>query len=124
VIEAFTHEGFLLKSLDVSQMVRGMAGRDLRRYVLLQAIHPDLTWQTLRLDPDAGVVVPCHIAVYELGDGQTVVTTGDPMSPSSWFGAWRTGNPGLAAIAEGFEGRIASALGAVSHTGARSVNAA
>jgi len=117
VIEAFVREGFSVKSTDVAKMVRGMADRDLRRYILLEATHPDLTWKALKLDLDAGVLVPCHVAIYELGDGQTVVTVGDPLEAVTSLTSWRETNPELAAVAEAIEDRVAHAVGTISRGG-------
>jgi uncharacterized protein (DUF302 family) len=117
VIEAFVREGFSMKSTDVTRMVRRIAHRDLRRYILLEATHPDLTWKALQLDLDAGVLVPCHIAIYELGDGQTVVTVADPLEAVTSLRSYRETSPELAAVAEAIENRVARALGAISRGG-------
>lgn len=118
VMEAFVAAGFTINATAVHETVR-RAGKDLRRYVLLEALHPRLMWEALRLDLDIGVLLPCEIAVYELADGQTVVTVADPMAPAAYFATWRKDHPALAAVARDLEDRVAEALQRVSQAARR-----
>jgi uncharacterized protein (DUF302 family) len=118
VMEAFVTAGFTINATSVHHTVR-RAGRDLRRYVLLEALHPQVLWEALRLDLDIGVLLPCEIAVYELADGQTVVTAADPMAPAAYFASWRKDHPALAAVARDLENHVAEALRAVSDAASR-----
>jgi uncharacterized protein (DUF302 family) len=90
-------------------------GRDLRRYVILSAVDIRAAHSALRADLDAGVLLPCNMAVYELADGQTVITVGDPFSAVTGSAAWQHERPDLGEIAASVEDRLAEVLGRVSH---------
>jgi uncharacterized protein (DUF302 family) len=124
VIEAFVAEGFLLKPTDVARMVKGTTGHELRRYILIEGTHPSLTWMALKLDLDVGVLLPFHIAIYELGDGETVVTVGNPLEAITAFASCRKENPELTAVAETIEDRVGRALATLAHEKPRPVAAA
>jgi hypothetical protein len=123
-VEGLSSEGFVLKSTDVTRLVKAGASRELRRYVLIDAIHPELTWEALKLDLDVGVIMPCRIAIYELADGETAVLAGELMGAAGDVESWRRAHPDLMRIVERLDSALAGALRRVSQARPRPRNAA
>jgi uncharacterized protein (DUF302 family) len=121
VIDALVREGFAVEATNLRALVQA-ADRDTRRYVVLHAIHPEMSWETLKLDLDAGVLLPCQLAIYELASGQTVVVANGPMAEAVY--TWRGDHPTLTRIALDLAERMGRALHLASHGGVRSPNAA
>jgi len=82
-------------------------GRDLRRYVLFEAWSPDLAFEAIHLDLEAGTTFPTRFAIYELADGETVVTATEPMAPLADEPGWRESAPAVARLADQERERIA-----------------
>lgn len=80
---------------------------DFRRYVLLDAWSPDLAFEALRVNLDAGPLLTTTVAVYELGDGETVMATRESLAPIADDPIWRDQEPTLADIADRERERIA-----------------
>lgn len=81
--------------------------RGVRQYVLIDAWSPDLAFEAIHLDLEAATVFPARLAIYELADGETVVTATEPMAPLADEPGWREGSPALARIADQERERIA-----------------
>jgi uncharacterized protein (DUF302 family) len=102
----FTH----LTTIDVREVMRRTLNQDFRHYVLLQACHPNLTLRALRADLDVGVLLVATVAVYELADGETVVTVGDPLATIGVTRGWKEEHPDLFEIASELDTELAGAL--------------
>ena len=96
-----------LAQTDVRQHFRTHLAHDLRRYMLIDAWSPDLAFETIHLDLEAGPMFPTRFLVYELGDGETVVTATEPMAPVADEVGWREYAPAIARIADQERERIA-----------------
>jgi uncharacterized protein (DUF302 family) len=82
VCQAIREEGLqALAQTDVREHFRTRLTRDLRRYVLIDGWSPDLAFETIHLDLEAGPMFPTRFLIYELADGETVVTATEPMAP-------------------------------------------
>jgi len=81
--------------------------RGLRHYVLFEAWSPDLAFEAIHLDLEAGTTFPTRFAIYELADGETVVTATEPMAPLADEPGWRESAPALARLADQERERIA-----------------
>jgi len=79
---ALADQGFgVLTEVDVQQTLRQKRGlTSLHR--ILGACHPVLAKQALRLERDAGLLLPCNVAVYEDESGVVVAA----LDPDSAFG--------------------------------------
>ncbi len=84
--------------------------QEFRRYVLLDAWSPDLAFEALRLNLDAGPLLTTTIAVYELDNGQNVVATRESLAPIADDAVWRAQEPGFAAVADLERARLSRAF--------------
>ena len=113
---ALLHEGLdVLVRLDVGNHFSDELGREFRRYVLIEAWSPELAFEALKRDLDAGVMLPTTFVIYELADGETVVVTREPLWPMSGDTTWREDEPSLARTAELECRRVARVLDRVQH---------
>src|SRR5262245_18647769 len=73
-IRALHAEGFdMIGSIDVRSYLARNAHHECRRYLLLEALLPQLTLDALQRDIGIGPILPTTVAVYELPDGETAV---------------------------------------------------
>ena len=71
---ALHHEGFdVVAIVDVRDYLAQNAHHECRRYVLLEALLPQVTLDALQHDSGTGPMLPTTIAIYELPDGETAV---------------------------------------------------
>jgi len=74
-------EGFgVLTEIDVKETLKKKLDREFRRYVILGACNPAYAYQSLGLDLDAGLLLPCNVIVYETDDKRTYVAAINPVS--------------------------------------------
>jgi uncharacterized protein (DUF302 family) len=119
---ALLHEGLdVLVRLDVRDRLSHELGREFRRYVLIEAWSPELAFEALKRDLDAGVMLPTTFVAYELADGETVVVTRDPLWPVFDGAVWHEDKASLARIAELECTRVARVLDRVQHGESASV---
>jgi len=105
--------------VDVRGSFQRDLGRDFRRYVLLEAWSPDLAFEGLRMDLDAGAIFPATFAIYELADGETAIMAKEPLAPVAVQPEWRRHSPGLAHIADRQSERVARVLERLQHASCR-----
>jgi uncharacterized protein (DUF302 family) len=89
-----------LGEIDVREQFARDLSHDFRRYTLVHAWSVQLAREALRHSPDAGTQLLAVFAVYELGDGETVVVATPPFASLTDDHQWRTAFPVLASIAD------------------------
>ena len=101
VSHAFQAEGFdVVSTLDVAGYLARHAQHPHRRYMLLEALMPQLTLQALQYDPAIGPILATTIAIYELADGSTAVSASPALAPVAFDFGWRAGRPAIGALAD------------------------
>lgn len=94
VTEALKAEGFgIISRIDVKETLRQKLGLDTEDYMILGACNPHLAHKALEAEPNVGLLLPCNVIVYRLGQ-DTEVQIQDPELMSSI-----TGNPSVRPIA-------------------------
>lgn len=87
-----------------------------RRYMLLEALAPELTLEALQHDPGIGPILPVTVGVYELADGETAVVASPPLAPVLSDFGWRAATPALATIGDRASEQLAQALDRLQRT--------
>ena len=87
-----------------------------RRYMLLEALAPELTLEALQHDPGIGPILPVTVGVYELADGETAVVASPPLAPVLSDFGWRAATPALATIGDRASEQLAQAFDRLQRT--------
>lgn len=95
---------------DVREYLVRTLHHDCRKYVLLEALAPDVTLEALQHDPGTGPILPITVAIFELADGETAVMASPPLAPVLSDFAWRETAPALATIGDRASEQLAQAL--------------
>lgn len=78
---ALKEEGFgIITEIDVKQTFKTKLDLDFRQYAILGACNPVLANRALGAEPQAGLLLPCNVIVYEdEGGAGTTVSVVDPL---------------------------------------------
>jgi uncharacterized protein (DUF302 family) len=107
--EALKEQGFgILTEIDLKEKLKEKLGVDFKRYMILGACNPPLAHQSLQVEADIGLLLPCNVIVYEEEQNRSVVAALDPGSMVEI-----TGNAALGAISAEARGRLEKALSAI-----------
>lgn len=81
---ALAAQGFgILTEIDLQETLAQKLHVPFRRYRIFGACNPQLAHEALAADLDAGVMLPCNVALYKDDEGRTVVTIVDPLQSVS-----------------------------------------
>lgn len=119
-VEALEKAGFRsIQRLDVTAAIRETLDREVRQYGIITALHPALAFRALRADLDVGAALMVRLAVYELGDGETVVAAEEPLEAPLSSRAWREEQPELVAVATALGDALGRVLAFIQHAAER-----
>ncbi len=105
VKDALKEQGFgILFELDMQKILKEKLNQDFRPYFVLGACNPPLANQALHIETEIGLLLPCHVVVYEDGDG-AIVSTIDPIASLGIVA-----NPDLDTIANDVKARFQRAI--------------
>ena len=80
-VEALKNEGFgIITEIDIKQTLKAKIGVDFPSYRILGACNPALAYEALKLENNAGTMLPCNVVVRDAGGGQTEVAAIDPVA--------------------------------------------
>ena len=75
---AFREEGFgVLTEVDVQSVLADRIGADVGPYRILGVCNPQLAFRALRLWRGFGLIAPCNVALYDVGEHRVVIAV-DP----------------------------------------------
>ncbi len=73
VTEALKEEGFgVITQIDATKIFKEKLDQDFRKYIILGACNPKLSFQALTGELEAGLLLPCNVVVYEQDEGSAV----------------------------------------------------
>ncbi len=99
--EELSIEGFgVLTEIDVKKTLKTKLGVDYDDYVILGACNPPFAYETLQVEKEIGLLLPCNIIVYRDG-GETFVSALLPTAAMSIVQ-----NDALRKIADEVEGKL------------------
>ena len=102
---ALQEQGFgILTEIDLAATLKEKIGAEIPAHVILGACRPPLAHAALQVDPSIGTVLPCNVAVRDLGDGSTRVEAFDPDAMTQLAG------DAFAEVAADARGRLTAAL--------------
>lgn len=106
--EALKAEGFgVLTEIDLKEKFKDKLGIDFRNYAILGACNPAIAHQSLQVEIDIGLLLPCNVIVYDR-DGGSAVAAIDAKSMLAV-----TGNPQLVESAETVNAALRRAIDAI-----------
>lgn len=108
--EALKAVGFgVLWEIDVPATLKAKIGvEDFRDYIILGACNPHLAHRALTAEIDLGLLLPCNVVVYDIGEGRAAVKA---IEPNQMMGF--VGNPALEPIAAEAREKLLAALEAL-----------
>jgi uncharacterized protein (DUF302 family) len=79
---ALKEQGFgVVTEIDMRKTFKAKLDRDFRKYAILGACNPNLAIRALSTEPEAGLMLPCNVLVYEDQDGSgATVSIVDPLA--------------------------------------------
>ena len=96
---ALKAEGFgVLTRIDVDKTLKAKIGVDVEPYVILGACNPGFAHRALQAEPELGLLLPCNVIVYKVGDKSAVSI----VDPTQMLGV-ADDNPELDALASEVE---------------------
>ena len=77
---ALKTEGFgILTSIDMKAVLKQKLDIEFQRYTILGACNPLLAHKALQIEQEVGLLLPCHIVVYENSADVTTISIADPL---------------------------------------------
>lgn len=111
VMDALNLEGFVeLSEIDVKETLKETLGVDFRNYLIVGVCHPEMTYEALGAEPNAGLLIPYHIVLQERNGADGVVVS----MPNPTILASKVGNHELELISRRTDGlmqKVVLALG-------------
>ncbi|MFI5252812.1 MAG: DUF302 domain-containing protein [Bacteroidota bacterium] len=101
-------EGFgVLTTIDVKETLKKKLDVDFKKYVILGACNPPIAYQSLQVEEEIGLLLPCNVIVYEK-EGKTGVSAFDPITMTSMID-----NPAIKPIAEEISAKLKRVIDAM-----------
>jgi uncharacterized protein (DUF302 family) len=108
VTDELKKEGFgVLTTIDVKDTLKKKLNVEFYKYTILGACNPPFAHQSLQVEEELGLLLPCNVIVYEK-DGKTKVSVFDPMVMTTLID-----NPGIGPVAQQVKEKLQRVLAAV-----------
>ena len=106
ISEEVKKEGFgILTTIDVTETFRKKLGVDFKPYTILGACNPHFAHESLLVEEEIGLMLPCNIIVYVNDKNETVISAINPMASMQ-----AVENPALAGSAKEVQNKIKSIM--------------
>ena len=74
--ESLLNNGFgVITEIDIKEKLEDKLGVDFREYKILGSCHPPSAYESLNIDLNVGILLPCNFVVWDNKDGSTTVAT-------------------------------------------------
>ena len=74
--EKLLNNGFgVITEIDIKEKLEDKLGVDFRSYKILGSCHPPSAYESLNIDLNVGILLPCNFVVWDNKDGSTTVAT-------------------------------------------------
>ena len=74
--EKLLNNGFgVITEIDIKEKLEDKLGVDFRNYKILGSCHPPSAYESLDIDLNVGILLPCNFVVWDNKDGSATVTT-------------------------------------------------
>ena len=74
--ESLLNNGFgVITEIDIKEKLEDKLGVDFRNYKILGSCHPPSAYESLNIDLNVGILLPCNFVVWDNKDGSTTVAT-------------------------------------------------
>lgn len=108
-------EGFgVLTRIDLHDKFREKLGKEVAPAIILGACNPKLAYEAYQANPDVASLLPCNVVLREVGPERISVEIARPSAMMAFLG-----DPGLAALAEDGDRRLARVLESLASSGER-----
>lgn len=106
---ALSEQGFgVLTEIDMAATLKQKIDAEIAPYTILGACRPVFAEQSVRIEPQIGLLLPCNVVVRQLDDGAVEVSAIDPDVMVTM-----TGNQEMAELAAEARTRLGAAVAAV-----------
>ena len=108
VTDELKKEGFgVLTTIDVKDTLKKKLNVDFKKYTILGACNPPFAHQSLQIEEELGLLLPCNVIVYEK-EAKTNVSVFDPMVMTRIID-----NPTMVSVAQQVKEKLQRVLAAV-----------
>lgn len=74
--EKLLNNGFgVITEIDIKEKLEDKLGVDFRSYKILGSCHPPSAYESINIDLNVGILLPCNFVVWDNKDGSTTVAT-------------------------------------------------
>ena len=74
--EKLLNNGFgVITEIDIKEKLEDKLGVDFRNYKILGSCHPPSAYESLEIDLNVGILLPCNFVVWDNKDGSATVAT-------------------------------------------------
>ena len=106
VIENLKDVGFgIITEIDVKETLKEKLDVDFKKYVILGACNPGFAYETIQIEEELGVLLPCNVVIIDQENGRIQISAIDAKKMMSVVG-----NPKLDMVAETVNDRLKQAL--------------
>lgn len=106
VIENLKDVGFgVITEIDVKETLKEKLDVDFKKYVILGACNPGFAYETIQMEEELGVLLPCNVVIIDQENGRVQISAIDAKKMMSIVG-----NPELDAVAGTVNDRLKQAL--------------
>lgn len=84
ITKSLSDEGFgIISEIDLSEALNKKSGVDFKKYKILGAHNPEITYKAIMLEDKIGALFPCNLIVQECSEYETEISAVNPLQSMS-----------------------------------------